>query len=241
MSTSPQLLIDGRWTEGSDGETLTLRSPVTGEVIAEVCQASHSDVEEAVTAAAGPGADAMESMPPFERAEKLIGVAELLEERADDLAEVLTDESGKVLHTEARDEVAESAEIFRWAAEEVKRLETPALPGADPHKLVLTHRKPNGVYALITPWNFPMNIPAELVAPALGGGNSFIMKPSEFTPLTAAGMLSAVLDAGFPRRLCTCCTAIPASAVPWSSTPRWTASGSWDPPTPPRRSCARPG
>lgn len=198
MSTSPQLLIDGRWTEGSDGETLTLRSPVTGEVIAEVCQASHSDVEEAVTAAAGPGADAMESMPPFERAEKLIGVAELLEERADDLAEVLTDESGKVLHTEARDEVAESAEIFRWAAEEVKRLETPALPGADPHKLVLTHRKPNGVYALITPWNFPMNIPAELVAPALGGGNSFIMKPSEFTPLTAAGMLSAVLDAGFP-------------------------------------------
>jgi succinate-semialdehyde dehydrogenase/glutarate-semialdehyde dehydrogenase len=198
MPASHQLLLDGRWVDGGDAEALTLRSPITGEAVAEVCQASLGDVETAVTVAAGPGADAMESMPPFERAEKLIGVADLLEERSTELAELLTLESGKPLHTEARDEVAESAEIFRWAAEEVKRLETPTLPGADPHKLVLTHRKPNGVYALITPWNFPMNIPAELVAPALGGGNSLIMKPSEFTPLTAAGMLQAVLDAGFP-------------------------------------------
>ena len=197
MSASNQLLIDGRWVNGGGG-TLTLRSPITGEAIAEVCQAAHGDVEEAVASAAGPGADAMESMPPFERAEKLTRVAELLDERSDELAETLTAESGKALHTEARDEVAESAEIFRWAAEEVKRLETPSLPGADPHKLVLTHRKPNGLYALITPWNFPMNIPAELVAPALGGGNPLILKPSEYTPLTAAGMLQAVLDAGFP-------------------------------------------
>ncbi len=198
MSASHQLLVDGEWVDGGDGQTLTLRSPITGETVAEVCQATAADVENAVDAAAGPGADAMEAMPPFERAEKLTGVAELLEERATELAETLTFEQGKPLHTEAHDEVAESAEIFRWAAEEVKRLETPSLPGADPHKLVLTHRKPNGVYALITPWNFPMNIPAELVAPALGGGNALIMKPSEFTPLTAAGMLQAVLDAGFP-------------------------------------------
>ena len=131
-----------------------------------------TDVDARGRAAAGPGADAMEAMPPFERAELLHRVADLLDERADDLAATLTLEQGKPLHTEARDEVAESAEIFRWAAEEVKRLETPNLPGADPNKMVMTFRKPNGVYALITPWNFPMNIPAELVAPCLGGGNA---------------------------------------------------------------------
>lgn len=198
MSAPSRLLIDGRWVDGSDGACLDLRSPITGEPIADVAQASLADVDRAVAAAAGPGADAMEAMPPFERAALLHRVADLLEERIDELAATLTFEQGKPLHTEARDEVEESAEIFRWAAEEVKRLETPNLPGADPDKLVMTFRKPNGVYALITPWNFPMNIPAELVAPALGGGNALILKPSELTPLTAAGMIQAVLDAGFP-------------------------------------------
>ncbi len=198
METSPKLLIDGRWTDSSDGGTIELRSPVTGEHLADVAKATTKDVDAAVEAAAGPGADAMEAMPPFERAELLHKVADLLDERAEELAATMTLEQGKPQHTEARDEVAESAEIFRWAAEEVKRLETPNLPGADPDKLVMTFRKPNGVYALITPWNFPMNIPAELVAPALGGGNSLILKPSELTPLTAAGMMQAVLDAGFP-------------------------------------------
>lgn len=198
MTTSADLLIDGVWRAGGDGRTAPLTSPITGEHLADVAMATADDVDAAVTASAGPGADAMEAMPPFERAELLHRVADLLTERADELAATLTLEQGKPQHTEAADEVAESAEIFRWAAEEVKRLETPSLPGADPNKLVLTHRKPNGVYALITPWNFPMNIPAELVAPALGGGNSLILKPSEFTPLTAAGMIQAVLDAGFP-------------------------------------------
>jgi len=198
MPASPLLLIDGSWSPGADGRTVALHSPITGEHLADVAQAAPVDVERAVAAAAGPGADAMEAMPPFERAELLHRVADLLDERADDLAATLTLEQGKPLHTEARDEVAESAEIFRWAAEEVKRLETPNLPGADPNKLVMTFRKPNGVYTLITPWNFPMNIPAELVAPALGGGNSLILKPSELTPLTAAGMIQAVVDAGFP-------------------------------------------
>lgn len=198
MGPSPKLLIDGRWTDGSDAAVTELRSPVTGEPLAEVATATAADVDAAVTAAAGPGADAMEAMPPFERAELLHRVADLLDERAGDLAANLTLEQGKPLHTEAADEVAESAEIFRWAAEEVKRLETPNLPGADPDKLVMTFRKPNGVYALITPWNFPMNIPAELVAPALGGGNAVVLKPSELTPLTASGMIQAVLDAGFP-------------------------------------------
>jgi succinate-semialdehyde dehydrogenase/glutarate-semialdehyde dehydrogenase len=193
-----ELLIDGAWTPSADGRTVPLRSPVTGEHLAEVAMATVDDVDAAVSTAAGAGADLMEAMPPFERADRLRRVAELLDQRADELADTLTLEQGKPRHTEAADEIAESADIFRWAAEEVVRLETPSLPGADPDKLVLTHRRPNGVYALVTPWNFPMNIPAELLAPALGGGNSFVFKPSEFTPLTAAGLTRAVLDAGFP-------------------------------------------
>jgi succinate-semialdehyde dehydrogenase/glutarate-semialdehyde dehydrogenase len=198
VTRTAELLVDGAWTPSADGRTVPLHSPVTGEHLAEVAMATTDDVDAAVHAAAGPGADLMEAMPPFERAALLREVARLLDERAGELADTLTLEQGKPRHTEAADEIAESADIFRWAAEEVVRLETPSLPGADPHKLVLTHRRPNGVYALLTPWNFPMNIPAELIAPALGGGNSLVFKPSEFTPLTAAGLVQAVLDAGFP-------------------------------------------
>jgi acyl-CoA reductase-like NAD-dependent aldehyde dehydrogenase len=197
MTPPTRLHLAGNWVEGG-GPEQAVTSPVTGDELACLRAATPDQVDEAVRFAATTGADAMEAMPPFERATLLHAVADLLEDRAGPLAELLTLEQGKPLHTEATDEVAESAEIFRWAAEEVKRLETPVLPGADPDKKVLTFRKPNGVYALITPWNFPMNIPAELLAPALGGGNAAILKPSELTPLTGAALVEAVVDAGFP-------------------------------------------
>jgi succinate-semialdehyde dehydrogenase/glutarate-semialdehyde dehydrogenase len=190
-------LIDGTWRTGRGDGVLTVRSPATGEVLAEIPEASAADVEDAV-AGANRGADAMEALPVFERAALLHRVADNLDERADDLARQLTREQGKPLATEARDEIAESAEILRWAAEEAKRLETPMLPGADPDKIVMTFRKPNGVYACLTPWNFPMNIPAELLGPGLAGGNAIILKPSELTPLTGAALVEAVHDAGFP-------------------------------------------
>ena len=94
--------------------------------------------------------------------------------------------------------MAESADIFRLAAEEIKRLETHVLPSVDPRKRVFTYRKPNGVYALITPWNFPMNIPAELLAAALAAGNPAVIKPSENAPLSALALTEAVNEAGFP-------------------------------------------
>lgn len=190
------MLIGGTWVDGR-GEPLAVTSPATGASLGEVATAGPDDVA-AVVAGALEGAEAMEAMPPFERAALLHAAADLLDERAEELAHDLTVEQGKPLHAEAKGEVEESAEIFRWAAEEVKRLETPVLPGADPNKKVFTFRKPNGVYALISPWNFPMNIPAELVAPCLAGGNAAILKPSEFTPLTGAAMVQALHDAGFP-------------------------------------------
>ncbi len=171
--------------------------PATGAVLAEIDTAAPADVEDAV-AAANEAAPELERLSFFERADLLCAVADRLEADASPLAEQLARESGKALAAEAVDELAESADIFRLAAEEIKRLETHVLPSVDPRKRVFTHRKPNGVYALVTPWNFPMNIPAELLAAALAAGNPAVVKPSENTPLSSLALAEAVNSAGFP-------------------------------------------
>jgi acyl-CoA reductase-like NAD-dependent aldehyde dehydrogenase len=189
-------LIGGRWVDGS-GDGLVVTEPATGKVLAELGTAGADDVESAVGAAVE-AATPLEAMTYFERAELLHRTADRLDDRGGELAEQLARESGKPLKAEAVDELVESAEIFRLAAEEVKRLSTEVLPSADPAKRVFTFRKPNGVYALITPWNFPMNIPAELLAAALAAGNPSIIKPSEETPLSAIALARAADEAGFP-------------------------------------------
>ncbi|MFP5320418.1 MAG: aldehyde dehydrogenase family protein [Acidimicrobiia bacterium] len=197
MASTEGTLIAGEWREGRGEAPLTVREPATGAVLAELGTATAADVDEAVAGACA-AAPVLEAMTTFERAELLHRTADVLDSRAEALAEQLTRESGKPLAAEAADELVESAEIFRLAAEEVKRLSTEVLPSADPAKRVFTFRKPNGVYALITPWNFPMNIPAELLAAALAAGDPAILKPSEETPLSSIALAEAVVEAGFP-------------------------------------------
>ena len=190
-------IIGGRRRPGRGAQPLAVVEPATGEVLAEIDTASPADVDEAV-AAANEAAPELERLSFFERADLIGAVADRLEADASPLAEQLARESGKALAAEAVDELAESADIFRLAAEEIKRLETHVLPSVDPRKHVFTHRKPNGVYALVTPWNFPMNIPAELLAAALAAGNPAVIKPSENAPLSALALAEAVAGAGFP-------------------------------------------
>ena len=190
-------LVGGRRRRGRGAQPLRVVEPATGETLAEIDTASLADVDEAV-AAANQAAPEMERLSFFERAGLLCEAADHLEAAAAPLAQQLARESGKPLGAEAVDELAESAEIFRLAAEEIKRLETHVLPSVDPNKRVFTYRKPNGVYALITPWNFPMNIPAELLAAALAAGNPAVIKPSENAPLSALALAEAVGAAGFP-------------------------------------------
>jgi succinate-semialdehyde dehydrogenase/glutarate-semialdehyde dehydrogenase len=121
-----------------------------------------------------------------------------MEERKQDLGRLLALEQGKPVRTEAVPEIEESAENFRIAAEDAKRLTTEVLPSEDPNKKMFTFRKPNGVYAVISPWNFPFSIPSELIAPALAGGNAVVFKPSEFTPLIGTKMIEVLEEAGFP-------------------------------------------
>lgn len=190
-------LIGGQRRLGQGVDPLAVVEPATGEVLAEIDTAALTDVDDAV-AAANEAAPELERLSFFERADLLWATADRLEAGAAPLAEQLARESGKALAGEAVDELAESADIFRLAAEEIKRLETHVLPSVDPRKRVFTHRKPNGVYALVTPWNFPMNIPAELLAAALAAGNPAVIKPSENAPLSAFALAEAVAGAGFP-------------------------------------------
>ncbi|MGH2656217.1 MAG: aldehyde dehydrogenase family protein [Actinomycetota bacterium] len=191
------MYIAGSWTDGAATETIEVRSPATGESLGEVPVATAEDVDRAARAARQ-GQEAMEAMTVFDRARLLHRAADLMEQRKEDLGRLLAVEQGKPLRTEAVAEIEESAENFRIAAEDVKRLTTEVLPSEDPNKKMFTFRKPNGVYAAISPWNFPFVIPSELLAPALAGGNAVIFKPSEYTPLIGAKMVEILEEAGFP-------------------------------------------
>src|SRR5947208_728194 len=107
-------------------------------------------------------------------------------------------ENGKPYASEALGDIDETAENFRIAAEDVKRMETAVIPSRDPGKRILTFRKPNGVYAAITPWNFPTLIPVELIAPGIAAGNTIVIKPSEWTPIAMANFMQIMADAGLP-------------------------------------------
>jgi acyl-CoA reductase-like NAD-dependent aldehyde dehydrogenase len=191
------MFIAGSWTDGNATETIEVRSPATGESLGQVPVATAEDVDRAARAARD-GQEAMEAMTVFDRARLLHRAADLMEERKEDLGRLLALEQGKPLRTEAVAEIEESAENFRIAAEDVKRMTTEVLPSEDPNKKMFTFRKPNGVYAAISPWNFPFVIPSELIAPALAGGNGVVFKPSEYTPLIGAKMIGILEEAGFP-------------------------------------------
>ncbi|MBW3592714.1 MAG: aldehyde dehydrogenase family protein [Actinobacteria bacterium] len=190
--------IGGDWVAATGERARDVISPVTGEKLAEAPDASREDVSRAAAAAraAQPG---WAAVSVFERAEVMHRIADLLEERQEELARSLTLENGKPFKAEALDDVTEMAENFRSSAEDAKRLESSVIPTQDATKRMFTVRKPNGVYAAITPWNFPGMIPAELIAPGIAVGNTFVVKPSEWTPIAMAEFARVMADAGLPE------------------------------------------
>ena len=138
------------------------------------------------------------ALSAWERAKICHAIADLIDERREDFARELSLEQGKPYAAEALGDIDETAENFRIAAEDVKRMETAIIPSQDPNKRILTFRKPNGVYAGITPWNFPTLIPVELIAPGIAVGNTIVMKPSEWTPIAMANFMQIMADAGLP-------------------------------------------
>jgi acyl-CoA reductase-like NAD-dependent aldehyde dehydrogenase len=192
-----QNFIGGEWMDSTGPSAREIVSPVTGEKLADAPNASAEDVQRATRAAreAQPGWAALSA---WDRAKICHAIADLIEERREEFARELSLEQGKPYAAEALPDIDETAENFRLAAEDVKRMETAIIPSQDVDKRILTFRKPNGVYAGITPWNFPTLIPVELIAPGIAAGNTIVMKPSEWTPIAMANFMQIMADAGLP-------------------------------------------
>jgi acyl-CoA reductase-like NAD-dependent aldehyde dehydrogenase len=193
-----QNFVGGDWVEASGDSSREIVSPVTGEKLADAPNASEEDIRRAARSAreAQPKWAALSA---WDRAAVCHAIADLIEERKEEFARELSLEQGKPFVAEAIPDIEETAENFRIAAEDVKRMESAVIPSQDVNKRILTFRKPNGVYAAITPWNFPTLIPVELIAPGIAAGNTIVMKPSEWTPIAMANFMQIMADAGLPE------------------------------------------
>mgnify|MGYP000112011001 CR=1 FL=1 len=190
--------IGGQWTDG--GTPIPVRDKYTGEVIGTVPEARREDVEAAV-AAAQEGAKAMAALPAWRRAEILRGAAERIRSQKEEFARLIAAEAGKALKW-ARAEVERAIWTFTIAAEEARRIEGEVIPldavPAGEGYFGFYIRRPVGVVAAITPFNFPLNLVAHKVAPALAAGNAVVLKPASATPLTAVRLAQVLEAAGVP-------------------------------------------
>jgi len=192
------LFIDGAWLPAVDGAAFESTSPASGAVIGHISEGGRSDAGRAMDAAAA-AAPAWGRTSPFERAAALERIAAAIEARKDELARVLTLDQGKPLQAEAYGEVEELALYFRMAAADATRIEGLIPPSVDPAKRVLVYRVPKGVVGVITPWNWPYTMPAELIAPALAAGNAVVWNPARFTSWCSVALAECIADAGLPR------------------------------------------
>jgi acyl-CoA reductase-like NAD-dependent aldehyde dehydrogenase len=191
------MFVDGAWVASASGETFTAESPATGKVIGEVPQGDREDARRAI-AAANRAAEGWASLTAFERAAKMHAVADVIEGRRDALARTLTLDQGKPLRAEAYGEVEELVDYWRTAAEDAKRLGGLLPNSFSPGKRIMLLRRPRGVVGVITPWNWPYTMPAELIAPALASGNTVVWTPATTTAVCAVALAECVAAADLP-------------------------------------------
>ncbi|MCP3026834.1 aldehyde dehydrogenase family protein [Halobacillus sp. A5] len=198
MTKEYQLYINGEWTRTD--EQLDVLNKYTQETYGRVAKAAEKDVEAAVSAAEQ--AYQSNKMTPYERYEVLKRVSELLVENQEELAETITKEAGKPLK-QARNEVERAAQTFEISAEEAKRIHgegvpVDAAPGSE-NRMAFTIRVPVGVVGAISPFNFPLNLVAHKVGPAIAAGNSVVLKPASKTPISSIKLASIFHEAGLPK------------------------------------------
>jgi succinate-semialdehyde dehydrogenase/glutarate-semialdehyde dehydrogenase len=192
-----KLFIGGKWVDSDSAELLEVRSPSTGKLLANVPHASAKDVDRAVESARR-ARDAWRLTPPFERAAACHRIADRILAHREQIAAIISLEQGKPYFAEALPEVEETAENFRIAAEDVKRLETPIIPARDPNKRLFTFKVAIGTWGIITPWNFPTVIPSEYFGPGVAAGNTIVFKPAEQTPLSGLFLAQCMAEADLP-------------------------------------------
>ncbi|WP_440708924.1 NAD-dependent succinate-semialdehyde dehydrogenase [Herbiconiux sp. YIM B11900] len=192
-----KLYIGGEWVDAASGKTLDVYDPATGEVIASIADAGVDDGARALDAAVAAQAD-WAATPPRVRGEILRRTFDLLQERKEEAALLMTIEMGKPL-AEARGEVAYGGEFLRWFSEEAVRIA--GRYGSNPEgtgRMIVTQR-PVGPTFLITPWNFPLAMATRKLAPAIAAGCTSVIKPAALTPLTTLFLVKLLEEAGLPK------------------------------------------
>jgi len=191
------MFVGGAWVDSESGERVEATSPATGEVLGTVPSGTRDDAQRAIASANAARRD-WASRSAFERAATMERVAGLVEERRDDLALALTLDQGKPLHAEAYDEVDELVAYWRMAAADATRISGAMPPSVDAAKRILQYRVPRGVVGVITPWNWPYTMPAEVIAPALAAGNAVVWVPAPTTSVCAVKLAECIVDAELP-------------------------------------------
>ncbi|HKC77635.1 MAG TPA: aldehyde dehydrogenase family protein, partial [Gaiellaceae bacterium] len=192
-----KLLLDGEWIE--TGQTVEVPSPYSGEIVGSVARGGAAEARRAVDAAARALAS---PLPTHERAAILDRVAALLRERHEDMAQTICAEAGKPIKT-ARVEASRAVSTYTFAAVEARKLAGDVIPmgasEAGEGKIAFTLRRPIGVIGAISPFNFPCNLVAHKLAPALAAGCPVVLKPASQTPMSALLLAELEHEAGLPE------------------------------------------
>ncbi|MBM0125341.1 aldehyde dehydrogenase family protein [Pimelobacter simplex] len=194
-----QLYINGDYVDSASGETTGIVSPVTGQTIADLAVATTSDLDAAVKSARA-AQESWRRLGVWQRAEILHRVGDLLEARVDELALLQTLEQGKPL-SESQADLREAAQLFHLHAEDAVRLHGETLPSNDQSKRMWTFYQAVGTWAIVIPWNFPVLMFAEFIAPGLATGNAHVVKPPTHTSLTLLAAVEVLREAGVPDGL----------------------------------------
>jgi succinate-semialdehyde dehydrogenase/glutarate-semialdehyde dehydrogenase len=190
------LCVGGKVVPASDGGRFDVLDPATGAVLATVADGTVEDALAAVDAAAEAAAG-WAATAPRERSEILRRAFELMTERSEEIAHLISLENGKAL-PDARGETAYAAEFFRWYAEEAVRASGSVMTAPSGSNKIVVLQQPVGICVLVTPWNFPAAMATRKIGPALAAGCTVILKPASDTPLTALLMAKILADAGVP-------------------------------------------
>ncbi len=190
------IFINGEWREADSGKTFAVKNPATGEILANVADGGVAETRRAIEAAHA-AFPTWSQLTADKRAALLAKAAQLMTERTEELARILTQENGKPL-PESRGEVASAASFFQWNAEEARRVYGEVVPTVASDRRVLTIKQPVGVVAAITPWNFPLSMVTRKLGPALAAGCTAVLRPARATPLVAIATFEIMQEVGFP-------------------------------------------
>ncbi|MEJ0071613.1 MAG: NAD-dependent succinate-semialdehyde dehydrogenase [Pseudomonadota bacterium] len=208
MYPNTSLFIDGAWSAAKAGRTIPVVNPASGEVIGTVAHAERADLDRALEAA-DKGFRSWRKVSAFDRSKVMRKAADLLRERADKIAPLLTLEQGKP-QPEAKMEVLAAADVIDWFAEEARRAYGRVIPARAEGVYQLVIKEPVGPVAAFTPWNFPINQVVRKLSCALAAGCSIIVKAPEETPASPAELIRAFADAGVPAGVMNLVYGVPA-------------------------------